>query len=69
MFISKKKFDEAIAKAVEQARLENDRMHYEAREHEDIRGEIRELRGRVIELENKGKKRHYNCMHTIFPVR
>lgn len=61
MFISKKKFNEAIAEAQEKAIREFDKMHWQQREIEELRMQIHDLVGRLDKVENKGKKPRFRC--------
>lgn len=66
MFISKKRFNEAIREAQEKAFLEADKARWQSEENERLREEIRDLDRRLEAVENKGKKR-FKCPCAVFP--
>ena len=61
MFITKKKFDQAIKEAQEKAFQEADKMHWQNREMQSVIDDVHALRQRVEALENKGKKPKFRC--------
>lgn len=61
MFITKKKFDQAIKEAQEKAFQEADKMHWQNREMQSVIDDVHALRQRVEALENKGKKPRFRC--------
>ena len=66
MFISKKRFNEAIKEAQEKAFMEADKTRWQQEETERIRESIRDIDRRLEAIENKGKKR-FKCPCAVFP--
>ena len=66
MFITKKRFNEAIKEAQEKAFHEADKARWQNEETESLRRAIRELDGRVEKLENRGRKK-FRCPCAVFP--
>ena len=66
MFISKKRFNEAIKEAQEKAFVEADKARWQHEEIERLREEIRNIGRRLEAVENKGKKR-FKCPCAVFP--
>ena len=66
MFISKKRFNEAIKEAQEKAFMEADKARWQQEETGRLREEIRDLSRRLEAIENKGKKR-FHCPCAVFP--
>jgi len=66
MFITKKRFNEAIKEAQEKAFMEADKNRWQSEETERLREHIRDLERRLEAVENKGKKKHI-CPHAVFP--
>jgi ubiquinone biosynthesis protein UbiJ len=66
MFISKKRFNEAIKEAQEKAFMEAGKARWQHEETERLREQIRDLDRRLEAVENKGKKR-FKCPCAVFP--
>ena len=66
MFISRKRFNEAIKEAQEKAFLEADKARWQNEETERLRVELRDLNRRLEAIENKGKK-WFKCPCAVFP--
>jgi hypothetical protein len=66
MFITKKRFDEAIKEAQEKAFMEADKARWQSEETERLRNQIIDLDRRLGAIENKGKK-WFRCPCAVFP--
>lgn len=66
MFITKKRFNEAIKEAQEKAFMEADKNRWQSEENERMRERIRKLEEKVEAIENKGKKR-FRCPCAVLP--
>ena len=66
MFITKKKFEQAIKEAQEKAFCEADKNRWQYEETQSLRRAIEDLEARVQEIENKGKKVS-RCPCMVFP--
>ncbi len=61
MIISKKKYEEALAKAYEKGQMEAQERHWQSQNNDELRKMIYDLGERVERMETKGKKPKFRC--------